>query len=104
TPLRSSNSLFRHEVGYELTEFQQIGKAAQGAPASCDNLRIKSYRIGPLRRNRADLAVIKSQQPPLACSVAALRNAHSALSGIGMKGVGQRHKMRRGRGYACISD
>lgn len=104
TPPRSSNSPFRHEVGYVLAELQQIGKAAQGTPNPRDNLWVKSCRIGPLRRNRADLAVIKSQQPPLACSVAALRNAHSALSAIGMKGVGYGHKIRGGRGKACISD
>jgi hypothetical protein len=93
-----------HEVRHELTEFQQIAKAAQCASATRRHLRIRVCRIGPLRRNGENSAIGKAKQPELARSVAAPCNAYPNLSGIRMEGVGHGNKVRRGRRHTCISD
>jgi hypothetical protein len=45
---------------------------------SHDDLGIRGDSIGPLRRNRANLAVIEAQQEPLAGPIAALADADGA--------------------------
>jgi len=61
-----------HEVRHELTEIQQVAKAANCASAPRRQFRIRGCRIGPLRRNGANPAIGKAKQPALARSVATL--------------------------------
>lgn len=50
--------------------------------------------VGPLRRNRANRAVVNSQQQPLALPVIAFANADELPTGERMKGMGHADKLR----------
>jgi hypothetical protein len=97
TAPRPCNAPLLYEARHESTQLQQIGEAAQCAPTSRDNLKLRNRRIGPLRRNGTNPAIVKAQQPPFARSVAVLADANPSLPGIRMKGVRHRHKLQRGR-------
>ena len=63
-----------------------------------DDLRIEADRIGPLRRNRTDCAVVKAQQQAPAFTVGPLADAGACPSAEWMKGVGYKNMLRAGEG------
>jgi len=67
-----------------------------------DGFGIRGSSVGPLRRNRANRAVIDTQQEPLAGPVIAIADADELPTGIRMEGVGYAHKLCRSDGNVCI--
>ena len=67
-----------------------------------EDLRIRGGNVGPLRRNRANRAVIDTQQKPLARPVMAFADADELPAGEWMKGVSHADKLRRGDGKVCF--
>ena len=72
------------------------------APLSDDNVGIRGGSVGPLRRNRANRAVIDAQQQPLAEPIIAFADAHELPPGDRMKRMGHADKLRRSRGKGRI--
>lgn len=67
-----------------------------------DDFRIRAHSVGPLRRNRANRAVIDAQQEPLAGPVIAFADADKLPTGERMEGMGYADKLRRSGGKVCI--
>jgi hypothetical protein len=88
----------RHKAG----QFSQIHEPEQRAALPHDNLRIGSDDVGPLRRHRADCAVVKAQQQAPTGRVASLADTDSWPPGERMKGVSYENKLRASEGNACI--
>ena len=86
---------------HKLAEFQQIAQAAKCASASRRHLRIRGYRIGPLRRNGANGSVIHTQQESLAGPVMAFADADELPAGKRMEGMRYADKMRCSGANAC---
>lgn len=61
----------RHQIG----ELQQIRDPQEGTPLPHNNLGIRSDRVRPLRRNRANGAVVGLQQQPFTRAVIPLSDA-----------------------------
>ena len=89
--------------------FQQVGQIHQvndtkeGAPLSQGNLQIRTSKIGPLRRNRANRSLAELQQKPLTGARVALPDAEELLSPKGVERMRDPHKICRYGGRACIS-
>ena len=66
------------------------------------DFRIGSGYVGPLRRNRANRAVVNTQQEPLPFPVIAFAKEDELLPGERMKGMGHADKLRRGDGNVCL--
>ena len=71
-------------------------------PLPYDDFRIRGRCVGPLRRNRADRAVIDAQEEPLAGPVMAFTHADELPAGERMEGVGHADKLRRSAGKVCF--
>jgi hypothetical protein len=67
-----------------------------------DGLGIRGNSIGPLRRNRANPAVIDAQQEPLAGPIIALADPDELPTGEWMEGMGYAHKLCHSDGNVCI--
>ena len=80
----------------------EVDNPKKRPPAPHDNLGIRGRSVGPLRGNRADRAVVDTQQEPPAGSVVALANANELSVGERMEGVGYADKLRRSSGPVCF--
>lgn len=67
-----------------------------------EDLRIRGGNVGPLRRNRANRAVVYAQQKPFARKVFAFADADELAASERMKGVSHADKLRRSDGNVCI--
>ena len=63
---------------------------------------IRGGYVGPLRRHRANCAVVNTQQEPLAFPVIAFANADELPPDEWMKGMGHADKLRRSDGNVCF--
>ena len=81
---------------------QEIHKSEKRPPMSDEDLKIRGYNVGPLRRNRANRAVVDAQQEPLARPVMAFADADELPPGERMKGVNHADKLRRSDGNVCF--
>jgi hypothetical protein len=61
----------RHQNG----QLQQVRDAQEGTPLPHNNLKIRSDRVRPLRRNRANDGLVDLQQQPLTRAVIPLPDA-----------------------------
>ncbi len=80
----------------------EVDNPKKRMPLPHDDFRIRAHSVGPLRRNRANRAVIDAQQEPLAGSVIAFADADKLPTGERMERVGYADKLRRSGGNACI--
>src|SRR5271170_4575163 len=69
-----------------------------------DNLRIRSNEIRPLRRNRANGAIIDTEQQTLPIAVVPLTYARELLAAERMKRMRYPHKTRGCVRIICISN
>ena len=103
--------IFRHlepfggQARYEIRKLNQISHPKQRTTLPYDYFGIHSRQVSPLRRNRADSAVINPQQKSLAGPVFTLANAFKRATGERMERMERMdnaNKLRRGNGNACI--
>lgn len=80
----------------------EIHKSEKRPPTPDEDLRIRRGHVGPLRRNRANRAVVNTQQEPLARTVFAFADEDELATGEWMKGVCHPDKLRRSDGSVCI--
>jgi hypothetical protein len=88
----------RHKTG----EFNQVRDSEGRAPLPYDNFGIRGNHVSPLRRNRANGAVVDAQQNSLAGPVIALTNADELPAAVWVEGMGYADKLRRSGGNVCI--
>jgi hypothetical protein len=67
-----------------------------------DNFGIRENHVGPLRRNRANGAVVDAQQNSLAGPVIALTDADELPATEWVKRMGYADKLRQTGGNVCI--
>lgn len=80
----------------------QVHNPKKRSPLPDDGFRVRANSVGPLRRNRANRAVIDAQQEPLAGPVIALADADELPTGERMEGVRDADKLRRSDCKVCI--
>jgi hypothetical protein len=100
-PYILSTSLHR-KVLHKKGEPHEVGNPKKRSRLPHDDFRIRSNGVGPLRRNRANRAVIDAQQEPLARPVIAFADTDKLPTGERMERVGYADKLRRSGGKVCI--
>lgn len=90
------------ELIHQPCEFEQIRHTEERTVVAHDDFRIRSGKVRPLRRNRADCSVIYLQQQALSIKVVALTDADKLLAAKRMKRVRDTYKMRRCDRGTCI--
>ena len=80
----------------------EVHKPKKRPPLPHDDFRIQGCSVGPLRRNRANRAVVDAQQEPFAGPVIAFADADELLAGERMEGVSHPDKLRRSGRKVCI--
>lgn len=83
-------------------KLDQVRQAAQRTPASHDDRNLGRHGIGPLRRDRANLAILEAQQEPLASPVPPHADPDGPLPGMWVERVGDRDKLPHGQRIAYI--
>ncbi len=83
-------------------ETHEVDNPEKRPPLPYDDFRIYGRSVSPLRRNRADRAVIDAQQEPLAGPVMAFAHAGELTVRERMEGVGHADKLRRSDGMVCF--
>ena len=81
---------------------QEIHKSEKRPPLPDEDFRIRGDNVGPLRRNRANRAVVDAQQESFARPVMAFADADELPAGERMKGVSHADKLRRSDGNVCF--
>jgi len=85
-------------------ELEQVAEAAQSTPVPHDNFKIGRHDVGPLRRNRADSAVVEAQQQPPTSPVGSHADTGGLLPGARMERMGDGDKLLRSKRSACNSN
>jgi hypothetical protein len=80
----------------------EVDNPKKRSPLPDNDFKIRSSGVGPLRRNRANRAVIDAQQKPLAGPVIAFADADKLPASERMEGMGYADKLRRNDGKICI--
>ena len=83
-------------------QLQQIRDAQEGTPLPHKKLKIRSDRVRPLRRNRANGAVVDPQQQPLSRAVIPLPETNQPTAAERVERMRYPHKLHRSSGKACI--
>src|SRR5580692_1154183 len=78
----------RGQVRHKLGEINQVRDPKRRAPLPHNDFGIRSDHVGPLRRNRADRAVVDAQQKSLAGPVIALTDTNKLPAAKRMEGMG----------------
>jgi len=84
----------RGEARHEPGEIKQVRDPKQRPSLPHNDFSIRGDHVGPLRRNRADRAIIDTQQNPLARPVTALADADKLPTAEWMEGMGYADKPR----------
>lgn len=92
------------ELIYQPYEFQQICHAEKRPMPPNDDLRVRSNKIRPLRRNRADGRIIHVQQETSPIAVVPLAYASELLAAEWMERVRDAHKTCGCDRTTCIPD
>ena len=92
----------RGKVLHKKGEPHEVDNPKKRSRLPHDDFRIRSNGVGPLRRNRANRAVIDAQQEPLARPVIAFADTYKLPTGERMERVGYPDKLRRSGGKVCI--
>ncbi len=100
--LHSMGAPSSRELLDETGKPHEIHKSEKRPPMPDEDLRIRGGHVGPLRRNRANRAVVDAQQKSLARKVFAFADADELAAGEWMKGVCHPDKLRRSDGSVCI--
>jgi hypothetical protein len=90
------------EARHKLGEINQVRDPKRRAPLPHDDFGIRGDYVGPLRRNRANRAVVDAQQKSLAGPVIALTDADELAAAERMEGMGYADKLHRSGRNVCI--
>jgi hypothetical protein len=97
--LLSRNTLA--ELIYQAFEFQQIRHAEERTILAHDDLRVGSYEIRPLRRNRANRYIIDPEQETSSVTVVSLAHASDLPAAERMERMRDAHKTHRWDRNTC---
>jgi hypothetical protein len=103
---RITLTFYRMPLGRELPNKtgkpHEVHDSKKRPPLPDHHFGIRGNKVGPLRRNRANRAVVDAQQKALAGPVIAFADTDELPPGERMEGMGYTHKLRRSDSQACI--